>query len=69
MTKLANKHNILILAGAGVTLTNIDELLSSGLFNEVHLGSSVRIDNSYDKEIDPTLIKTLKTKLPNKKGQ
>lgn len=69
MTKLANKHNILILAGAGVTLTNIDELLSSGLFNEVHLGSSVRIDNSYDKEIDPTLIKTLKNKLPNKKGQ
>lgn len=63
MTEIANKKQILILAGAGITPSNIDNLLINGKFNEVHLGSGVRYNNSNNEAINIAAIKNLKEKI------
>lgn len=48
-----------ILIGGGVTLDSIPEIKKLG-FNDFHVGSKLRVEGSYEKEINLSLVKTFR---------
>ncbi|MFX3648536.1 MAG: copper homeostasis protein CutC [Paenibacillus sp.] len=63
LQELGQTLNIAVMAGAGVTIEGIQKLVSQTGITEIHMGSGVRREGSFDHPADSQLIARAKQQL------
>ncbi|KON87887.1 copper homeostasis protein [Sporosarcina globispora] len=60
LNTLASNSHLEIMAGAGLSIGNIEAFLEKVPVNEIHFGTGVRFQSSYDHPIDPERVQKVK---------